>query len=1774
MAIDKKIFVGGLDTDSDYRLVKNEDYVDALNIRNVLSSTNNTGGSIENIRGNIKINDNFPLLNIVRNKIIRLVFTGTVPNSGTGVLSITATVGTSSSSLDININYSVANPIEAALSSSNNTNITVNEKNIGISTNSGSNNTFVSGSTGLTFTGPTSDVDFSISATLTSSNPSGRIEVNVSTIQENLNQAEASTYKIIGSYEDSETNSVYYYACDTDGGKENPRHCILEYSPTSSSSTSGASDYQINIVYQDGRGENSFLNFNENFLITGISKVGDLLSWTDDLNRPRMIDVKKAKQNELNISNAASFTDNEYDSDKVKFTGISSHNFLVGDLIYVVQDSTLSIHDSYDGVAEVTAITSSTVTTNLIWQGDSSPVPGILLKANPSDAYSPIVSFGTLEEKMKYLDYHKHQPVYAPTYEYETNLDFNKNNLFGNLFQFKTRYKYTDGQFSAWSGISSIQIPLNYFGNSTNSSIDNFQDSNQIRISYLDTIGDVEKIELASRKGNKGEFFIIETKNNNFDNYLKLKKQSLTFSVPPVNFSTHVFKNDGLYPFIDKIESEKNQDETPKKAKALTLIDGNRNAFGNYVNGYDNVDINVNISPIYRKNPSLVTTSMSPTFNFFKGTNKNYNTTNSGTDDNDFSYIKLSIDSSHFNSIDWTSTTEKILNISCKWNKISNFSSYSFLTPKLKRKGRFSFSIKFPDSVNSSESARNYVVSYINGLTNIDDLYSTPHNASNNTPNNFSSALNFSATKKLYADLNGINIRIFARHNENEFNAVTLVALSAVNPSFIDKSQVVVQASFTEASDKLSQSYKAGAHHKHGLIYFDETGKAGNVNLSETSNFYAKFFTERDGTTAEGLPNGDFNSAVEDYGHVDAVASILHTPPIWATHYQWVYSGNSTVDEFVQLQIVSHSFGNSTDGARLFLNLGALKGQDYSYVEAKNALIDYNYVEGDRVRFIGKQGADFSFFGSTSSDANDYLDFKITSYEIFTGDDDQPVPNAEGIFISIDDPGITGFTEGSDANLTGLAVEIYRPKKNLSEEAIQYKEVGEKFKITNPGTEQRAHEQIFHLLNFGEVYLKPRTMYSDNGTNLNTRFVEDYYLNDFNDTNHYSVGRVRFFDENASERRYKASITYSQPYFSTLESNRISNFNPFNIPYRDFNEGYGSIQALKTREDGIIMFQENKISRILVSRQIIQSPDSSNIVTASTEVLSDSTEYSGDFGVSTNPESIVQHGYVFYFLDLKRSSALRLSRDGITNISDIKMRNYFNSQILNYSNFGIGSNTPNNRKIKLTLPAASNFTDSDLISLGYHIEGNPRKLYISIDRNNSFAQTYTPLLQNSTAIFVGVSIEDSDNANTICNRVSEKLNEVSKYHSSYVDSDSIIITYTQDLSKLNSSLQSTIANNEGFLNFNDSYNFVNSSITGASFTVLNSGFTDNSLSNISTFENLSNFKVVAGYDPKYDEYLLTFPSIENLDSGGFFVGITTTFGNLTSTFTSLSSASNNIEAKTLSFSGALNRWTSFYSFIPEFYCKINKQFVTFDKGSLYVHNSNNNRCVFYGVQKPCNIKAVFNADPSSVKTFNTLSLESYSENSGVYSYGDDKFEVSEFKTNLIQDAIRIPNELFNKKEGIRYANIPFTGITRRAEAIIGLGKCSYGSNTLTIKSGSIGTFKDMAIYNGLKVYKYVDGTVANDVEYGTISAISSSTITLSSTTSSAADIAVDSEVLFYADLNSIALSAGSQTFFVEGERYKGNYALVNLSLDSLDSDKHNQIYSISTSFSKSDLSNK
>ena len=48
---DKRVFVGGLDRDSDYRLIQNGDYYYALNIRNI-SSEGQASGAVESVLGN------------------------------------------------------------------------------------------------------------------------------------------------------------------------------------------------------------------------------------------------------------------------------------------------------------------------------------------------------------------------------------------------------------------------------------------------------------------------------------------------------------------------------------------------------------------------------------------------------------------------------------------------------------------------------------------------------------------------------------------------------------------------------------------------------------------------------------------------------------------------------------------------------------------------------------------------------------------------------------------------------------------------------------------------------------------------------------------------------------------------------------------------------------------------------------------------------------------------------------------------------------------------------------------------------------------------------------------------------------------------------------------------------------------------------------------------------------------------------------------------------------------------------------------------------------------------------------------------------------------------------------------------------------------------------------------------------------------------------------------------------------------------------------------
>lgn len=83
-----------------------------------------------------------------------------------------------------------------------------------------------------------------------------------------------------------------------------------------------------------------------------------------------------------------------------------------------------------------------------------------------------------------------------------------------------------------------------------------------------------------------------------------------------------------------------------------------------------------------------------------------------------------------------------------------------------------------------------------------------------------------------------------------------------------------------------------------------------------------------------------------------------------------------------------------------------------------------------------------------------------------------------------------------------------------------------------------------------------------------------------------------------------------------------------------------------------------------------------------------------------------------------------------------------------------------------------------------------------------------------------------------------------------------------------------------------------------------------------------------------------------------------------------------VKGETIAFNERIDKWTTFYSFRPEMFGVIDLTLISFLNGRLWVHNSNNLRNNFYGVQYTSQIEAMFNELPGQVKVFQAIGVES------------------------------------------------------------------------------------------------------------------------------------------------------------------------------------------------------
>ena len=194
--------------------------------------------------------------------------------------------------------------------------------------------------------------------------------------------------------------------------------------------------------------------------------------------------------------------------------------------------------------------------------------------------------------------------------------------------------------------------------------------------------------------------------------------------------------------------------------------------------------------------------------------------------------------------------------------------------------------------------------------------------------------------------------------------------------------------------------------------------------------------------------------------------------------------------------------------------------------------------------------------------------------------------------------------------------------------------------LANPTLEQQQNS-AFNCFTFGNGV---------EATRIKGQWNEAYLINS---------PRASTDIEEYGEEHLESSLTYSGVF---VENTNVNNLNEFNLSlanFKDVNKEYGPIQKLHSRDTDVVLFQEDKVSKVLYGKNLLSDSVGGGSVASIPQVLGTQITYTGEYGISENPESFASWGNNMYFTDSKRGAVLQLGINGIFEISQIGMSDYF-----------------------------------------------------------------------------------------------------------------------------------------------------------------------------------------------------------------------------------------------------------------------------------------------------------------------------------------------------------------------------------------------------------------------------------------------------------------------------------------------------------------------------------
>ena len=195
----------------------------------------------------------------------------------------------------------------------------------------------------------------------------------------------------------------------------------------------------------------------------------------------------------------------------------------------------------------------------------------------------------------------------------------------------------------------------------------------------------------------------------------------------------------------------------------------------------------------------------------------------------------------------------------------------------------------------------------------------------------------------------------------------------------------------------------------------------------------------------------------------------------------------------------------------------------------------------------------------------------------------------------------------------------------------------------------------------------------------------DRIRDDFNATKmSKGIKASTVLDTPYAEERKTNNVIFSGLYNSISGTNNTNQFIQADDITQSINPVYGSIQLMRHRHGGLDVLCEDKCFKIPTNKDLLFTADGSKQVTVSSKVLGAPNPYTGEYGISLNPESYTTYGYRAYFSDKARGVILRLSADGLEPISRYGMDDYFKDNLADSTTI-IGSYDESKKEYNITL---------------------------------------------------------------------------------------------------------------------------------------------------------------------------------------------------------------------------------------------------------------------------------------------------------------------------------------------------------------------------------------------------------------------------------------------------------------------------------------------------------